>query len=166
VEHDASKSRHGRREQAPCGRDASAESQAFMRQSIRRRVLITSCVMLAISGGCRRHLGADIAGTVTIDGKPAPAGKVVLYPCEGGAIAAGVIQPDGRYRIQTGSTMSLKPGAYRVAVAVYEGDASTGGTGGLRWLAAERFASPDTSGLEHRIEYGSNTVDFDLPAVP
>ena len=137
-----------------------------MYQSNRRRVLITSGVMLAIYGGCRRHLGADITGTVTINGKPAPAGKVVFYPREEGAIAAGVIQPDGRYRIQTGSTLSLKPGAYRVAVAVYEGDGSTGGTGGLRWLGAERFASPDTSGLEYLIEYGSNTVDFDLPAAP
>lgn len=130
----------------------------------RDRVVVTCVVLAVIWSGCSRHLGADIAGVVTIGGQPATSGKVMFQPVSGGAVAAGIIQADGRYRVQTASTMSLKPGVYRVAVVVVEGDASTGASGKVRWLVDRRYASPDTSGLEERIGRGHNTVDFHLPA--
>lgn len=79
-----------------------------MKQSMPTRnitaMLIVCCLLLCSCGDRGRLDVAKVYGTVTLDGKPLGKGVVIFTP-EAGRGATGLIQPDGRYSLET-----YKPG--------------------------------------------------------
>jgi hypothetical protein len=123
-----------------------------------------ACLLLAgCSGG---DLGAEVSGSVTLDGKPIGPGTVSFVPAAGdGNPAVGTIQPDGSYFMKTSRADGLPPGKYRVAVTVYEATKSAPGERSMTMPALvtpSKYTKSDSSGLEYDVVPGSNSIDIAL----
>jgi len=55
--------------------------------------------------------GVDVAGTVTLDGKPIPGANIQYDPDDGGSPARGVTDAKGRFKLRTA------PGNYRITIS-------------------------------------------------
>lgn len=67
---------------------------------IRCIILIGLITALAVISGCTKNPGAELTGTITLDGQPLPGGKVTFYhPSQAGRNVTANIQPDGSYKI-------------------------------------------------------------------
>ena len=96
-----------------------------MRTSISRRpgfaggpapwLLLVALVAPAVPAGCGEAgpLRRAVAGSITLDGKPLPAGTIVFAPLDGATAAVADVR-DGSYRIGAGSGPAA--GRYQVEV--------------------------------------------------
>ena len=141
-------------------------------------IAVVAATFLSLFGCGADSSMAPVRGKVTLEGVPV-AGAVVAFLPEGeGRPGIGRTSADGSYEVST-----LKPGdgaligMHRVTVTaidesgaeVVENDefASLGEIGGKpqtnKWLAPQRYANADTSGLRFEVQAGQqNTADFDL----
>ncbi len=121
-------------------------------------MLVASCIV-----GCSRY-DSQVTGVVTLDGSPVDRGTLTFYPVGGGAAAYGQIQPDGTYRMSTGSEQGLQPGSYQVAVRVVDEIAadSEWDPPKFRTVIPLRYKNPATSGFELTVTKGRNEYDIAL----
>ena len=116
---------------------------------------------------------APVAGTVTVQGKPATRGVVTFYPVDatGGSPAMGAIGSDGSYTLQTARPGDgVRLGEYRVGVALEAGEpsmedtvkATARGTRPAPRGPLARYESPETSGLRATDKAGPNTIPLEL----
>jgi hypothetical protein len=129
-----------------------------------------------------KKYGAEVTGTVTIDGELARTGTVTFHPADkSGKIAVGRIYPDGSFSLRTGQGDlsesdggTVAPGEYIVTVVV-EGPSPApttpgGPPGAGPLLIAQRYIDRDTTDLRSNIVAGENVLAFDLeraaPAEP
>lgn len=126
---------------------------------------LLACGMLA---GCGGSPQAVVRGSVTCDGRPLSAGRVVF---EGdGRSYTGLIGADGRYELRSAGRAGVAPGTYGVAVLPPEPElAADPATTELRAVNAvdprlypERYRSPATSGISKTVAAGEATIDIDL----
>jgi hypothetical protein len=100
--------------------------------------------------GCGGGL-ASVQGKVTYDGDALDTGTVQFHPVGDGPVAYGQIQPDGTYRIKTGTESGVAPGEYRVSVTadapVTEALNPDGSEALPESLIPDKYRSPATSGL-------------------
>lgn len=83
---------------------------------------VTCCLVIAVIGCGRRHIGATATGIVTIDGKPAPAGIRVDFQPQGssGSPSMGITDGTGRYELMfTSSVRGVIPGECLVRVSPF-----------------------------------------------
>ncbi len=152
-----------------------------------RGLLLAGCLLGMVLTGCGGLRLGKVSGRVTVGGKPVPSGTIMFQP-DAGPAAVGTIGPDGTYTLTT-----VKPedgavvGAHRVtiqATTVGEGSLvepksieeelqaarkkAPGGKilvpGRVDWIVPEKYSRVDTSTLTAKVEAGSNTIDFPLPA--
>lgn len=129
---------------------------------------LVATVAVALGCGSDRLTTVPVSGTVTLDGRPVPSGKVVFTP-ERGPAATGAIESDGSFTLGTyGETDGATLGPHRVAVIATE---SQGNTDDLdaprRWLIPPRYGDPSTSGLTFTVESnGPNRFDLRLSEQP
>jgi hypothetical protein len=132
------------------------------------RLLATACAaaLLALPGCSKSKLGAEVEGTVTLDGNPCGPGVVVFAPVDGkNNPATGAIQLDGAYELRTNRTVGANPGHYRVSVTVYDqpevkpGERSTVAP---KLVTPTKYADITTSGLEFDVQPGDNSIDLKL----
>jgi hypothetical protein len=81
-----------------------------------------------------------VGGTVTLDGKPLPKGKLTLHPAKGKPIAA---------EIKEGAYATESPVGTMVVTIEYLG-------------APKVYSDPTASGLRVAVKAGKNTFDFAL----
>jgi hypothetical protein len=133
---------------------------------MKSRQLSLGIIVLTLAGCNSSSFDADVAGTITLDGKPVAPGVVSFSPVEQGKNASrGNIDTQGRYFLVTRHERGIDPGEYRVVVLVYEkGD--TPGPGERAPmpppLVPEKYLNVDTSGLTFTVEPGSNRIDIAL----
>lgn len=121
-----------------------------------------------------------VAGRLTLDGAPLPAGCQVLFMAKrGGFLATGTVGEDGRYTLDYRVRQGLPVGDYLVQLARPETQTpAASGTADIglpppniaellkAWEASlpfpQRYQSTSTSGLEFAVKPGANAADFDL----
>jgi hypothetical protein len=123
-------------------------------------------ITATIAGCGGSELGAEVSGRVTLDGNPVGPGVVVFAPTDGNSNPPeGAILPDGSYFLKTSREVGLRPGAYKVAVSVYDvpdlkpGERSTAPP---KLVTPEKYASHETSGLQFDVGSGDNAIDIKL----
>ena len=133
-----------------------------------RTIRLLAVTLVAVVAGCSRH-PSKVSGAVRLDGKPLPAGVIMLTPARSGPSAYGTIAADGSYQLQTGAAKGLEPGEYIVTVAANEQPAA--GTAEAAGRAEEairplmtppQYADVSTSPLRITVKPGSQKVDLDL----
>jgi hypothetical protein len=109
-----------------------------------------------------------VEGTVTLDGAPVEGAAVMFVSEQGGHVATGVTDAQGRFTLQTTNRPGAVAGMHRVTVVkqvthdpIYE---QGGGVGELRveWIIPERYSKPDTSELSANVEPGKPKFRFQL----
>jgi hypothetical protein len=118
-----------------------------------------AALLLSALVGCEGRgagAGVPIAGTVSHKGKPIARGSIAFVPEEGRGRAAITTIAEGRFALDADG--GLAPGRYKVAIAATEG-----GDDEVRSLIPERYADPDTSGVEFTVPTrGDKDVAIDL----
>jgi hypothetical protein len=123
-------------------------------------------LLLVLSAiGCSEPVGT-VSGTVTLDGKPLPTGRVVFHPEERRfAPAFARLDVDGHYELKRAKgKRGAAPGKYRVSIqrAGKEGDPKF-------QVVARAFPIPEIYGNEEstplvaEVLAGENTINFDIP---
>ncbi len=119
-------------------------------------------------GGCGGQQ-TEVTGTVQLDGKPlaigpTQRGTVVFQPIGDGAVATGLIDRHGKYRLSTTSGLGLTPGKYAITVRAIEVVPASDETGEPtgRPLTPSSYAAVATSGFSFEIVAGNNTCDLEL----
>jgi hypothetical protein len=132
---------------------------------MKRFCILLSLVLLAGCGGNPARLEtAPVEGTVTLDGQPVTEGVVIFTP-ERGRAGKGQIQPDGSFTVSTyGSGDGAVVGHHQVAVvAMRGGEEMLEDVVDVEWIVPERYANPNTSGIEFDVEPDkTNTAPIDL----
>jgi hypothetical protein len=94
----------------------------------------------------------DVRGVVKLDGKPL-SGAVIFFLSSDGKSAGAISDAEGRYKLP-----SMRPGLHKATVELkFEGDPKRKGI-----EIPNRFANPETSGLEFELKSGPNTLDIEL----
>jgi hypothetical protein len=118
----------------------------------RRRVTTSALALLLLAvAGCGGDTFHDIRGTVYLDGKPLDGAAVTYVPVELGNPGVGVTGADGVYKLETGNTAGVRPGAYKVVVVknTYTPYDERTGRGGekLPDPVPEKYAKAETSDI-------------------
>jgi hypothetical protein len=122
---------------------------------------------LAAGIGCSGSgMESEVAGTVTLDGKPVGPGAVVFAPVDGVTNPAdGAIQLDGSYFLKTSRDVGLHPGKYKASVTVFNQPEVKPGERSMTpatLVTPEKYSDPSTSGLEFTVEPGDQIIDIKL----
>jgi hypothetical protein len=130
-----------------------------------------STTLAGLLGGCGpgedpHPATVPVQGKVTYQGQPVPKGTITFQPADGRP-AVGEIQPDGTYRLSTfGEKDGAIPGVHKVMILANTGDPtkmpSTPGYVAPKDLVPQKFAKPETSGLEATVSKDKTSYDFDL----
>ena len=127
--------------------------------------LVTCAALLVIAAcgsGCGRHVpqGMVLArGAVRFDGKPLPAGTIMLEGSPGSGSAAGRVQADGAFEL------IVRPGEYQVAVRSLESEATYDQDRKLiagKRRTPERYESIATSGLKITVTPRGDRLSINL----
>lgn len=146
-----------------------------------RGFLMLSC--LALVSGCGGYSGdtGTVAGTVTLNGSPAPSGTLVTFIAAEGFAASGVVGDGGAYEVTMPDMGKQIPAVnYKVMVSApvtggvssdssdYEAymqsvnaDATSTGAQPKPAIPA-KFTSTATSGLSFDVSQGENTINIEL----
>lgn len=103
----------------------------------------------------------SVAGTVTLSGRPLPAGTITLVNSDRGFGASAEIDASGAYRIDT-----IPAGSYQVLIQGPEAPSPEQMAEGVRAEASpvpQKYQSPETSGLNVDVSEGANEASFELP---
>jgi len=123
-------------------------------------------ITATIAGCGGSDFGAEVSGRVTLDGNPVGPGVVVFAPTAGNTNPPeGAILPDGSYFLKTSRDVGLRPGAYKVAVSVYDvPDLKPGERTSAppKLVTPPKYSSVETSGLQFEVQPGGNTIDIEL----
>ncbi len=124
------------------------------------------CLLIMPLAGCGSDAESTVYGTVTLDGESLDHGSVTFVPeTRAGRAAAGSIDSDGSYKVQTGQTGGLPAGEYVVKVSSRApsvphpqgGPPSPG-----KLLTPKKYLNSNRSGLTFQVEAGSNEIDLEL----
>ena len=131
-------------------------------------------LVLVLAAGCGGPFTAPVSGTVTYKGNPLPGGTVTFIHPDG-RVGYGTIHEDGTYSISAApggdvkcivqTTKPIVPPPQTVAARLSGGAAKAGATvypAGPYVPIPEKYGDPQTSGLSHTIDRGSNTIDIPL----
>jgi hypothetical protein len=144
-------------------------------------------ILVATVAGCGSDLDlAPVTGRVTFNGKPVTEGEITFLP-DNGPQAAGMIQPDGTFRLTTlspgdGAVVgrhqvsirattvtggSMAPATFEQEMEWAQQGAKSGGQilipGTVTWLVPEKYSNPETSELTAEVQSGENSFEFNLP---
>ena len=124
--------------------------------------------MLALGGCGPAGLNVvPVAGSVTLDGKPVEDAAVAFVAVDGGHLAHGVTDHQGRFALTTTNRPGAVVGEHRVVITKQNTFDPTihGGIGEMRveWIVPKRYSTPDTSELRAAVPAGgTDTLQFDL----
>jgi len=126
---------------------------------------LTVLGLFLLLSGCGDKL-TSVSGIVRLDGKPVAAASVALHPVNGGPIAIGTTDAEGRYRLESGSRPGVMQSEYRVTVSKSRvlgiGKDERVLPGGIKteYIVPAIYNNPATSPLHFTV--GSDVRDFDI----
>jgi len=145
-----------------------------------RLQLVLSLTLMTLAG-CGNTSGlpegetGTVSGTLTIDGKPAPAGyNVVMLHSESGLAASGATDASGAFSLQTRGNQSVLAGEYNVGVTPPAGKELTPeeeeavNMGKMEPptnnenLVPAKYMDPNSSGEVYIVKAGENTYSLDI----
>ena len=140
---------------------------------LKRNLLLLTVVAFATGCGNSGPATAPVSGTVTYNGKPVPNAHVSFVPSDASRRAAeGLTDTSGRFIL---GTFSANDGAivgkYKIGVIANgpprpakpgEGSGMPGETMPGEPVIPKKYFSPETSGLEHEVKSGRNSVELTL----
>jgi hypothetical protein len=102
--------------------------------------------------------GEEVAGKITIDGKPVPAGIITYVSKDGKTTVSETIAADGTYRV------IVPDGEYALAVASPPPPTKVDPKDPPKKLPLipAKYGDPKTSGLLYKVSKGKQTYDIDL----
>ena len=108
----------------------------------------------------------SVTGKATVDGSPLTLGSVrfVPDPAKGNKATVepiGQIGADGTYTLYTNNKAGAPPGWYKVAINATEIPDSSRPFSG-KSLIAQKYNSPDSSGVSIEVKSSSKAGDYDL----
>jgi hypothetical protein len=115
--------------------------------------------------GCGGPHGANVSGTVTLDGKPLANANVTFHPAGGeGAIAYGQTNASGNYVLATGTEQGLAPGDYAATViATVEVPPETpNAETTFKPITPAKYADVEQTDLMPTVTAGSNDIPLAL----
>ncbi len=134
------------------------------RRSRPERSALIAAIAIAVVAGCSGGEGLHpVRGTVVFDGEPLSKfdNAAVVFTPKGGRLAAGVVNRDGTFELETqGIGAGAPAGPARVSVSATV-DAPMPGMerhSGVRWVIPETFGNPDTSTMTYEVVPGNNVV--------
>jgi hypothetical protein len=135
--------------------------------------LLIVVALSGCSGGDKPKL-APVTGLVTLDGQPVEGAAVMFVPTAGGRPAQGLTDAQGHFELMTFKTGDgALLGEHRVSVTKMTLSGVTTTDDGLsgttdpsaikqEWLAPEKYATPETSGLTATVKKGMPELKFAL----
>jgi hypothetical protein len=123
---------------------------------------------LVLVAGCGRGPRLEPArGTVTLDGNPVAQAAVMFVPQDGGQIASGATDQNGRFELFTGNRPGAPVGAYVVCISKQKLQNLVGETAGpgsvqIEWLTPKKYANPETTPLRASVASGGKEHRFEL----
>lgn len=118
--------------------------------------------------GCQQSQ-STVSGIATLDGKPLviqsdERGTVVFQPVSGqGSTASALLDSRGHFKLAIGSSSSIPPGKYCVAISVVRSMPRTEGVEqGAERITPEMYSSGSTSGLDAEVLPSPNEFVFDM----
>lgn len=127
--------------------------------------LAAAALGLAVTVGCGGGETVPVSGTVTLDGEPLDGATIVFTPQEGGRPSAARTDSNGYYNLVYGrGAAGAVPGEHLVTISTYiEEDTDSDPEDALAGSAERVPARYNVnSELVENVEYGRNTIDFDL----
>ena len=132
--------------------------------------------LLALFGGTLLGCGgglelAPASGKVTLDGQPLADAAVNFVPVDGGPVASGVTDDQGRFSLATVNKAGAVPGQHHVTITkqivtgITEDGTIEPGEIQTEWIVPERYSKPDTSGLTATVGGQQKEHTFDLPSL-
>jgi hypothetical protein len=120
--------------------------------STSRCPILVALLTLAVVLTCGQRAAAadDLAsvnGTITVDGKPLPSGRILFHLGDGQFVGAK-IKEDGTFKMER-----VPAGKYKVTV-----EAAVG----AKIVLPARYSAEDKSELRVEVKKGDNTFNFDL----
>src|SRR5437016_3417702 len=122
----------------------------------RRGVLLLFWVAITMPG-CSWNLAGEVAGTVTSDGKPLPAGMITIFDATQ-ATRSGDIK-EGRFTVR-----GVAPGKARIAIVAGEASSIAGGVPNAPRPGQARPAAPKSAIPSRYGNYQTSGLDFDIPS--
>ena len=122
-------------------------------------------LVLASFSGCRPSVGATAVGTITIDGRPAPAGiRVDFEPqVKGASSSTGYTDANGRYELKFNvNTVGVMPGESLVRLSIqptFTGDGKPFMPEELRAIRLPDSVSRNST-LRQTVKPGANQIDI------
>jgi hypothetical protein len=120
--------------------------------------------------------GTTVSGTVTYNGKPVHFALIIVQAVNGGAVANGSIQPDGKYEVKNAPVGEVKvavntdAGKGELITAQMQGGMYTGPDGKKAKRVSidynqvpKKFQSPETTTITTTLNKGDNTFDIVVP---
>ena len=109
-------------------------------------VLVALAIALCSCGCESRPARFKVSGQVLVDGKPLPAGQIIVSP-ENARRAAAILDENGRFSLTTYDQDEegdgVVPGTHKVGVTAFENV----GPNKVKWHAPKKYIDPETSGL-------------------
>jgi len=139
-------------------------------KSVQRTAALVGLTVVSVIG-CSDGK-AHITGVVLLDGEPIAGDNVqvniLMKPADGGAAGNARVEQDGSYRVYTGSSPGVQPGAYEISVVGRRMEPSADPNYPPRsiGLTPARYANTSTSGLRIDAVEGSQTFDIELTSAP
>lgn len=102
----------------------------------------------------------SVAGSVTVSGRPLPAGTVTLVNSDRGFGASANVDASGAFQIET-----IPAGSYQVMIQGPAAPSPEEMAEGARVEASpvpQKYQSPETSGLSVEVAEGENQATFEL----
>lgn len=130
-----------------------------------------TCLLIATAGCKDKPAVVPVSGRVTYQGKPVPFGTVMFQHTTGGQPAAGQIQSDGSYSLQTfNAGPGARVGPSLVRITSFEGNNTanpkTLGSGEVvlgKSLLPQKYGAFGSSGLQVEVKAeGEQKFDFNL----
>jgi hypothetical protein len=128
-----------------------------------RTVFVISLVaLLAGMLGCNKGLTLiPVSGVVTLNGKPLGDCAVAFQPVEGGPVASGTTNAEGRFELGTLNRSGAVPGKHRVLLTKqrYVPDPNNIH---YEFLTPKKYAMPNTSGLKANVSKDEHEFVFEM----
>lgn len=130
---------------------------------MRLRVAATVAMLaVLLASGCdSRPARYKVSGQVLIDGKPLPAGQIIVSP-ENARRAAAILDENGRFTLTTYDQDQegdgVVPGTHKVGITAFENV----GPNRVKWHAPKKYIDPETSGLTISVTQNTNDAVINL----
>lgn len=129
---------------------------------MRTAAVVCALAGLTVLAGCNRGLTlVPVRGQVKLDGKPLEGCAVAFQPVEGGPVASGTTDSDGRFELVTVNRPGAVPGEHYVSLTKQRYVKESGNSHYV-FITPEKYAMPGASGFKANVGSGQGDFSFGM----